>query len=568
MQVEACWSVFTPKLILLPDIIFSTFQHPNLVIMPDSIIKVFNTAGPCIPSEHYMLPVLPRVPDINEMIDGKYYFIIHGPRQSGKTTLLKILTDQINSESRFYAINCSLATLRGEQNRNDAISRIVALIEHSIFSSKVEVIKNTAFSYNNLPFTDPSLKVRTILNQLCINLNRELIVFFDEADCLTGSALIIFLAQIRDAYQMRDNENNKFPRSMALVGMRDIRDYLTVARDGVKSTGGASPFNIKKTALTLANFTMNEIKTLYHQHTEASGQIFETNAIERAYYWTQGQPWLVNALAFEAVVKILHNDYKIPITANIIDESAERLIKRRDTHIDSLLERLKEPRVLKVMDSVFASTYSRTPPTSDDRQYCLDLGLVEEDHNHNLRPANPIYTEVMSRVITDELQYAIQSSMEKVVANLKWTEGQMLLMTDLLKEFQNYWCKNSDSFPKRLSDYAAYKLDEATYAFMLLTFLQRVVNSDAKVDREYAQGRGAVDICVTFNKREYIIEVKLKGEDSIDDCKKQLAGYLEKNRETEGWLIIFDRNRNISWENKLSWETVEYAGKTIHIVGC
>jgi hypothetical protein len=220
------------------------------------------------------------------------------------------------------------------------------------------------------------------------------------------------------------------------------------------------------------------------------------------------------------------------------------------------------------MDSVFASTCSRTPPTSDDRQYCLDLGLVEKGHNNNLRPANPIYTEVMSRVITDELQHAVQSSLEDVVANLKWTDGKMLLMTDLLKEFQNYWCKNSDSFPKRLSDYAAYKLDEATYSFMLLTFLQRVVNSDAKVDRECAEGRGAVDICVTFNKREYIIEVKLKGEESIDNCKKQVADYLEKNREKEGWLVFFDRNRNVSWEKKLSWETVEYAGKTIHIVGC
>jgi hypothetical protein len=319
--------------VILPDNIFSIYQHPNLVILSDSIIKVFNTAGPCVPSEHYMLPVLPRLPDIYDMIDGKYYFIIHAPRQSGKITFLDILTEKINSDGQFYAIYCSLATLSGVQNENDAISRIVDQINQSLLSSEVEVIQNNAFSYDNLPaMVKPSLQVRTILNQLCKNLDRELIVFFDEADCLSGSALITFLAQIRDAYQIRHRVGNKFPRSMALVGMRDIRDYLTIARDGAKSTGVASPFNIKRKALTLANFTMDEIKTLYHQHTEASGQIFETDAIERAYYWIQGQPWLVNALALEAIVEILKKNFKIPVTANIIDESAERLIKRRDTN--------------------------------------------------------------------------------------------------------------------------------------------------------------------------------------------------------------------------------------------
>jgi hypothetical protein len=276
-------------------------------------------------------------------------------------------------------------------------------------------------------------------------------------------------------------------------------------------------------------------------------------------------------LAYEVVDIILKKNYSITVTADIIDQAAKILILRRDTHIDSLLERLKEPRVIGIMDSVFAGTYSLSPPSSDDRQYCLDLGLVTLDQDENLRPANPIYAEVMSRVITDELQQGLKASLNKTIADLKWTDGQHLFMSALLKEFQNFWRKNSDSFPKRLKNYAAYKLDEATYAFMLLAFLQRVVNSDAKVDREYAEGRVVVDICVTFNRKEYIIEVKLKGEDSILDGQKQLAGYLEKNRETEGWLIIFDRNRHKGWEEKITWETTQFEGYTIHVIhviGC
>jgi hypothetical protein len=165
--------------------------------------------------------------------------------------------------------------------------------------------------------------------------------------------------------------------------------------------------SILKKTLILVNFTQSEIETLYRQHTQASGQLFEQSAIERAWYWSVGQPWLVNALADQVIVEDLKNDYSVTITGDLIDQAAETLIKRRDTHIDSLMERLKEPRVAKVMDSVFASEISKVPIGSDDRRYCLDLGLVIEDDSRNLLPANPIYQEVVYRVITDEIQHSI-----------------------------------------------------------------------------------------------------------------------------------------------------------------
>ena len=60
--------------------------------------KKFNTTGPCVPEKHYMLPVMPRLPDAGDMIKGEFYFILRAPRQSGKTTMLDVLTDKINSE--------------------------------------------------------------------------------------------------------------------------------------------------------------------------------------------------------------------------------------------------------------------------------------------------------------------------------------------------------------------------------------------------------------------------------------------------------------------------------------
>jgi hypothetical protein len=533
--------------------------------MQKSNIKIFNTAGTCVPSEHYMLPVLPRIPEIQSMFEGKFYFIIHAPRQSGKTTLLNALTDKINNEGRYYAINCSLASLKLVKTVDMAMTYVVSEINQSLDISNVPLIRNKAFSYDNLPnMKHPNLKAKTLLNKLCLDLDKELIVFFDEADCLSGLGLVIFLTQIRDGYLYRNSPQGKFPISIALVGMRDIRDYLIKTRSDDQTLGQASPFNVKKDALTLPNFTQEEISSLYNQHTEATGQAFSQDAVERVWHWSEGQPWLVNALANETIVTILKNDYTLPITAHLIDKSAEILIKHKHTHIDSLLERLKEPRVAKIMDVVFASSSTFLSENDDDRRYCIDLGLVVPNAQNNLRPANAIYMEVMSRFITQEIEMALLKTLDKV----HWTDGKEIFLNDVLKEFQKFYRKGALSFPFHDKKLIAALYDESLYSFILESFLQRLVNSDATVTRQYAQGRGAVDIGIIYNHHEYLIEIKIKGQEKLEDSLKQLTKYLDTNGTMEGWLVIFDRDRKKKWEEKITWNTILYERKTIHVVGC
>ncbi|MDR1578148.1 MAG: hypothetical protein LBT86_08005, partial [Deltaproteobacteria bacterium] len=97
------------------------------------------------------------------------------------------------------------------------------------------------------------------LNRLCVNLDQDLVVFFDEVDCLTDASLMTFLRQIRIGYNTRSRSpQSKFQRSMALVGLRDIRDYALETGVGQNSTGAIKFSHIKKEALTLPNFTQDE----------------------------------------------------------------------------------------------------------------------------------------------------------------------------------------------------------------------------------------------------------------------------------------------------------------------
>jgi hypothetical protein len=388
-----------------------TSRHFNYVIkdfagypMTKSQPKTFNTTGVCIPAKHYMLPVLPRIPDIADMIEDDCYFILHAPRQSGKTTFLKALTDKINFDGFYYALYCSLEVSQDATDVETAIEDIVVWINRSLKLSPIKSINELALP--GVPLSDlaASEKVAAMINYLSVSLDKDLVIFFDEADCISGSGpLVSFLRQIRLGYNNRyDSTKSKFPKSMALVGMRDIRDYLVQVRPEEESRGIASPFNIKSESLTLANFTYEEIKTLYRQHTEAAGQIFTDEAIERAWHWTEGQPWLVNALAKEVVVKQLKNNYTAVITDSNIDKAAHSLILRNDTHFDSLKERLKEPRVKRVIEAVVIGA-AKFPQgiSGDDILYTLDLGLLKKNPNNSYSylSANPIYQEIIVRTL-------------------------------------------------------------------------------------------------------------------------------------------------------------------------
>jgi hypothetical protein len=216
------------------------------------------------------------------------------------------------------------------------------------------------------------------------------------------NVLLSFLFQLRIGYVVRDK--TRFPRSIALIGMRNIRGYTARKRPDTESMGTSSPFDVIKKALTLLNFTSDEVKGFYTQHTEATCQVFSEEALERAFYLSERLPWLVNALARQVVEKILLYDYITGLTAEHLDTAADNLMKSRNTHIDSLLARLHEPKVKRIIEPMLAlSEDSALMPKAgedggvldDDLQYCLGLGLVKIEQG--LRPANPICARAIER---------------------------------------------------------------------------------------------------------------------------------------------------------------------------
>lgn len=512
--------------------------------------KLFNIAGPCIPEEHYLVPALDRLPQLPRVIAAKQFFAIHAARQSGKTTLLKALARDLTVKGTHVALYCSLETAQGIPDAERGIPAVVnavfnGLIWHPSFKNQPQPVVNLS-AYTTA--------VNSLLCQLAQAAGKPLVVLFDEADCLSGSTLISFLRQLRDGYVNRDMA--PFPVSLALVGMRNIRDYKAKVRPNSDTLGSASPFNIVAEAMTLTNFTREEIAALYRQHTSETGQVFEEAAIDRASYWTCGQPWLVNALARECVEKLLKNDFVQPITTERMDEAAEAILCRRDTHIDSLLERLKEPRVRRIVEPVILGRADGVERLSDDCQYVCDLGILKQVKGAIL-PANPLYAEVILRT----LSYDTQEDMKLAIRQAPWIAGDGLDMNGMLRAFQQFWRENSEVWQAR------YDYREAAPHIILQAFLQRVINVGGQIVREYALGRQRLDLLVCWQGNRYALELKMKDQYRPDTSHAQMFGYLDRLGLSEGWMAVFDRDPGTGWDTKLTWHTIVLDGKTLHVVG-
>ena len=527
--------------------------------------RFFNIAGPCYPQEHYIVPPLERLPGLLPLIHQKQYFVIHAARQTGKTTLLQHLTTFLNQEGKYYAAYCPLEAAQVFPEPKEGIRQIFYTLAYNIQNSGLPHAEGFGKGVNP---EETSIVIRSALSAYCRALDKPLVLLFDEIDALQNGTLVAFLRQLREGYITRNTI--PFPHSVALVGLRNIRDYKSKLREDRETLGSASPveskqwlfhraspFNIVNKAFTLSNFTEPEIAALYRQHTAATGQAFEPGAVTKVYEYSSGQPWLVNATANEAIAEILNNDYSQPVTPTLIEQAVQHIMLRRDTHIDSLLDKLKEARVRRVLDPIIAGKES-TRLLSDDTQYCLDLGLIK-DGDTGLMPANKIYAEVIIRTSNYDTQY----SFEKQTPNVWISPDGQADMNGLMKAFQQFWRENSEIWEEK------YEYKEAAPHLILQAFLQRVVNGGGSILREYAGGRKRMDLCVRYGNYQYPVEIKVRyGPKTLPDGLAQLGEYMDKLGETTGWLVLFDRDKGKAWDEKISWETETVGGRTVHVVGC
>ncbi|MDR3247333.1 MAG: PD-(D/E)XK nuclease domain-containing protein, partial [Treponema sp.] len=323
-----------------------------------------------------------------------------------------------------------------------------------------------------------------------------------------------------------------------------------------------SPFNIKEDSVSLSNFSKDAISQLFAQRTAETGQQIAPDALDYVYEQSRGHPWLDNSLFQRATMRILDVKDTETVTVAHIREAREQMIQGRETHLEALAYRLEDPQIRKVMESLITGEPDTRLAHGEAFSLCLDLGLVSIERG-SPQVANPIYREVLAREVTFSTQMAIPEP------EWKWEKPDGTLDMDaLLKEFQIFWRNNSEVW----EDQADYK--EAFPHLLLMAFLQRVANGQGRIEREYAAGRGRMDLAIEYKGAWNIIEIKLlrkkqNFENVRDEGIKQILQYRERiDPASPCYLVIFDRrgatDGQSGWDERLTWENRD----NVTVVGC
>ena len=506
-------------------------------------MRFFNTAGPVRSEDHYAVPPLERtnLDELLQLIRNKQYFVLHAPRQTGKTSALIALRDLLNSgaagEFRCVDVNVEV----GQVARDDTERGLQAII-----GSLATTAMLLGDDYPDRVWSDilgkfgPEAALKELLTRWCLANPTPLVLLVDEIDSLVGDTLLSVLRQLRAGYQQRPKG---FPQSIVLCGVRDIRDYRIRSSSGEVVAGG-SPFNIAAKSLRLGDFTEKQTHELLRQHTDETGQRFTPAALDAVWEHTRGQPWLVNALCAGACFESeVGRNRSRAIDVDDINAAREELILSRRTHLDQLAHKLEEERVRRVIEPILAG--GNAEHQLRDLEYVRDLGLIDASQPPLM--ANPIYAEVVPR----ELGYILQSSLDE---NAVWyvDDAGVVDLRKLLTAFATFYGEHAEHWLRRFEDYR-----EAAPQLILQAYLQRIVNGGGRIEREYGLGRGRTDLLVLWPGeagqpydlwRRFVIECKvLRDSDrrsleaTVERGVEQTLGYMAKCGAREGHLVVLDR---------------------------
>lgn len=358
--------------------------------------KFFTTEGAVQSDIHYCLDPLRRIniDELETLINARKYFVLHAPRQTGKTTSLLALRDYLNQQGRYVAVYANVEV--GQAYRNQ-VNEVQKCIVEEIGRRLSMVLKE---DWPRKLVTDvireQQANISYFLNTVCTRLTKPLVLFFDEIDALVGDSLVSVLRSLRSGYDQRPEA---FPQSVILCGVRDVCKSRIELSDKCVIMGG-SVYNCSATSLRLPDFSKEDISELYSLHTIATGQVFDETCYHMVWEATEGQPGLVNALAHELTCVMTETkDKSVYISPKNVSKAIENIIQDIVTHEGDFVEKLHNDRARRIIQPLLgkpicADAFGQI--TDEDIRYTEDIGLIKR--GKPLKISNGIYREVVKRL--------------------------------------------------------------------------------------------------------------------------------------------------------------------------
>ena len=244
-------------------------------------MRYFNTTGPVVAAAHYCIPPLERVSlrELRPLVREGRYFVLHAPRQTGKTSALLALRDLLNSGVE-GAYRCVYVNVEVGQVGREDLGRTMRAVLTELAREARSTLDDESLTEiwpDVLRTVGPDVALGEVLARWCEAGPNPLILLIDEIDALVGDSLLAVLRQLRAGYPRRPAS---FPHSVVLCGVRDVRDYRIRSSAENAVIAGGSAFNVKAKSLRLGDFSQDQTRALLAQHTAETGQAFTRNALD------------------------------------------------------------------------------------------------------------------------------------------------------------------------------------------------------------------------------------------------------------------------------------------------
>jgi hypothetical protein len=492
--------------------------------------RIFEKSGSVDPKASYYVKienvVNPDNQDIKTMVDNGRYFSMFAPRQSGKTTFLEAVRDELHADPTYVVILLSFQNLKKvskkqfySQIRKKLYGQLKSRLKQ-VDCQKYDAVERLCDRHHitdHLSF----MHLFEELNQVIQS--KKIVIFIDEFDGIPVKELENFLTTLRELYISYKKINQKALYSVGLIGIRNITKLIV---------GGVSPFNIAD-HVELPPFSLKNIRDLYCQYTEETHQPFTGEAIKKVYDETEGQPWLVNRLGTILTVKVKPGTIE-PIDEKDVEQAIKVLLREKNDHFDNLYEKAilyKETFIEIVFDHV------KYKPNHKEQSWLEQYGLIK-DKNGSAVVANNIYKSRFVEIFFDEANVPGPGEIPVTSYDLP---GGKLDMKRILLDFDRYITQiGVNAFYQEKKPY------EKTGKFLLTAWLYQFVRSgEGELRHEVPSGLGRMDIILTCRGRKYIIETKVNRYENINEILEegitQLSGkYLVTEAADDGYLVIFD----------------------------
>lgn len=512
--------------------------------------RFFNTSGPVNGKDHYCIPPISRIDTkkIWQLILQKKYFLIRGPKQSGKTSYLLALAQAINQKGQLKCLYFNIESLRGIQEN----------MEESIKSVLFEIASRARDTFNDeyleemvsgiLQKRGSFHALNELLTQWSKRSDRPIVLLIDEIDTLKGNVLTSFLSQIRAGY---DKRPTFFPQSIVFCGTHDVIE---------------KQFNIKDTTITISYFKRPEMETMLMTYIQKHDLEIEDGVMQKIWDYSNGQPWIISTIAGELFYEMLpyKNMKKIHVTD--ITEAIINIIEKKGNHLEFLIDQLRDERVQKCMVPMLMGEGIAENLREEDVGFIRELGFLKE--TNPLEISNCLYKELLPRVLFNPVLYLIN------LDHTDFTTERGLVDTDkLMKSFQTFFKNHAD----RLVSLINYGNAGSILIFQAL--LQKLTEWNMTITRTYAINQNYVVIelhrdypCeqnMLFFIKHFNVKAPEQNRLTMQSIMDDFAMYIAKRPEVkaEFHLIAINLNINFLWEEKLFSVRKEKQGKIMTLWG-